>query len=141
MDKELNLIRDQLPSHSNLYEHFCRRWPALGLQEKPPEFSIVAHRAVHCDSGDSFLCFTMGRPALPVADRRVSVTLGLFIDEDLLETMRFAKDPALDTRVVGHTCERCGISDCRERAAPPAIFEARERHRQTREALEALNDS
>lgn len=142
MDKELNLIRDRLHSRNGIAEHFCRRWPAVGLLKEVNglhEPVVVAQRAVHHDTGEVFLCFTVARPALPVADHKVSVVLGLLLDEELEKTICFASDPALETRIVGHTCERCSMSDCEERAAAPVIFQAREKLRQIKDALEELN--
>ncbi len=33
--------------------------------------------------------------------------------------MPFVNDAAIPVRTVHTTCERCGIMDCKERAAPP----------------------
>lgn len=142
MDKELNLIRDRLQSRNGISEHFCRRWPAVGLLKDVNgihEPVIIAQRAVHHDTGESFLCFTIARPALPVADHKVSIVLGLLLDDDAKRNIRFASDPAIESRVVGHTCERCDMPDCAERAAAPVIFQAREKLHQIRDALAALN--
>ncbi|MFZ2897892.1 MAG: helix-turn-helix domain-containing protein [Saprospiraceae bacterium] len=142
LDKELNLIRDRLHSRNGIAEHFCRRWPAVGLLKEVNglhEPVVVAQRAVHHDTGEVFLCFTVARPALPVADHKVSIVLGLLLDDELEKTIRFAADPALENRSVGHTCERCSMADCAERAASPVIYQAREKLHQIRNALEALN--
>lgn len=144
MDRELNLVRDRLPSRHTAQEHFCRRWSAVRLlhvvngQHKP---LALAQRARIHDTDDTYLCFTMARPALPEVDHKVSITLGLLIDETLGEKVQFLQDPALEDQVVNHTCERCGITDCQERVAPPTLLKAREKNHRIKETLKRLNDA
>lgn len=142
MDRELNLVRDRLASRHSVQEHFCSRWSAIGLLEKVNgQHTILAavQRAKIMDTGDTYLCFTMARPSLPVVDHKVSITLGLLIDEDLSKKIQFLHDPDIEDRLVNHTCERCSLDDCRERTAPPSLYLARERNQQVREAIRKLD--
>ena len=60
----------------------------------------------------------------------VSVTIGLMIDQKLLQRMPFVNDPSIIVRTVHTVCERCGIMDCLERAVPPVeIFKEQEQER------------
>jgi len=54
------------------------------------------------------------------------------INDDFKSKVNFWNDPEISIREVNETCERCGISDCRERVASPKIFEQQE-HRKKRD--------
>src|SRR5690606_12860181 len=66
---------------------------------------------------------------------RTSVILGMRIDDELLQVVRFASDPAIPEGLLNETCERCPLlpEECTERAAPPTRWQqqqqAEERHR------------
>lgn len=132
VDKELNLMRDRLPSRNSVQEHFCRRWSRFRDAE--------AQRALHGDTGDAFLSLSIVRTAFADPGRKVSLVLGLLIEEELKKKVRFWGDPAIPEQVVGHTCERCHISGCAERAAPPLIYDAREKYLRMKATLERLAD-
>jgi transcriptional regulator with XRE-family HTH domain len=142
IDKELNLVRDHLPSRNSLREHLCRRWSAVQLLNAVNgrhEALMDIQKVTVQQTGQTFLCLSMARPALPAADHKVSIVLGLLVDEALAGKVRFLQDPQIETRIVNQTCERCNIADCHERMAPPVFFEQREQFRKMREILEQLN--
>lgn len=66
------------------------------------------------------------------------MTLGLLINKELQQKIRFLNDPAIQIREVNKTCERCPLTDCTERAAPPLVVEKRERMRQMQLRLKEL---
>ena len=142
MDRELNLVRDRMTSRHSAQEHFCPRWSAVGLLQSvngQHETLALAQRAKIFDTNDTYLSFTMARPALPVVDHKVSITLGLLIDEDLSKKVHFLHDPDIEDRIVNHTCERCSLDDCRERIALPSIHQAREKNHRIKEAIRRLD--
>ncbi len=146
MDKELHLNRRHQPHASGLNEHYCRRWLSLTLlrdlqqlQKRAgnPEVGGIAgiQRAQFLDSGEEYLCFAIAKPGYPTPNRNVSVTLGILLDADARRTIRFWNDPAIPHRIVNVACERCGLQDCTERAAPPLVVQKREARRRMEEAL------
>lgn len=147
IDKELHLSRRHHPHGNGLLEHYCRRWVAVSLLQdlhqiqregKFVETIVRAQRSRYLDTEDEYLCFTIARPAYPSPNRNVSVTLGLVINKELSEKVRFLDDPAIQVREVNKTCERCRLMDCTERAAPPVVIEKREQMRQIQNRLKEL---
>ncbi len=150
VDKELHLSRRHHPHGNALLEHYCRRWVALSLlgdlhhmqqDGKFVDTIVRAQRSHYIGTDDEYLCFTLARPAYPAPNCNVSVTLGLLINEELREKVQFLDDPAIQLREVNQTCERCPLTDCAERAAPPTIVQKRERMRQIQNRLKSLVQS
>jgi len=147
IDRELHLNRRHHPHGNGLYEHYCRRWEALSLlhdlrnmQQKGQyaETIVGVQRSHYYGTDDEYLCLTIARPSYPSPNKNVSVTLGLLLNRELRERIHFWDDPGILRREVNKTCERCPITDCQERAAPPVIVQERERRRKIQQALKAL---
>ncbi|MCB0520141.1 MAG: helix-turn-helix domain-containing protein [Lewinellaceae bacterium] len=144
IDKELHLNRRHQPHGNAIAEHYCRRWLSISLLEdlahmqQSGKFTggmAGAQRSIYHDSKDEYLCLTLARPSYPTPDKNVSITIGIQIDEKSGSTIRFLKDAAIGIRKVSTTCERCSISNCLERAAPPTIIEGKNKRRKTQQAL------
>ena len=146
--KELHLSQLHNP-HANLSnEHYCRRWMAVSLMEqgkkmqrqkkyKSPLIGVqISH---YWQTQNRYLCITIAKPNSKQSEEMVSVTLGLMLDKPMLQLMRFINDPHIHTRIVNTTCERCSISDCKERAAPPLRILQEQRDAETRAGLDQLN--
>jgi hypothetical protein len=148
IDKELHLNRRHQPHASGLSEHYCRRWVSITLlrdlgqiqrQTAGQALPITGvQRASFLSTGEEYLCFAVAKPGYPVVDRNVSVTLGIQLDEHARETVRFCDDPNIRRRVVNVTCERCPLTDCLERAAPPTVLAQRDDRKRMLEALKKL---
>ncbi|PSK90735.1 helix-turn-helix transcriptional regulator [Taibaiella chishuiensis] len=145
--KELHLSQLHNP-HANLAnEHYCRRWMAISLMEQGPETGkprktkgplIGAQISHYWQTQNRYLCITIAKPQSKQGNDMVSVTLGLMLDKPMLQLMRFVNDPAIATRTVNTTCERCPISDCKERAAPPLHIIQAQREAETTAGLDQL---
>lgn len=144
IDKELRLQRGNEPAFHTLHEHYCRRWQAISLLQQlrqgdaRPELMVRAQRAVFVESGEEYLCITMVSPGSPTAEQNVSLTIGMLVNEELRKKVLFWEDPAIEIRAVNVTCERCPLSNCAERAAAPAVVEARERRRRIQQLLREI---
>ena len=147
VDKELHLSHLHQPHGNGLFEHYCRRWVSVSLLNDLHDMQqagtfvnglVRAQRSHYIGTTDEYLCITLARPGYPAPNRNVSVTLGLLINEDLRQRIRFLDDPAIQLREVNKTCERCALSDCSERAAPPLVVEKRERWQHIQRQLTAL---
>jgi len=127
LSKELHLSRLHNPHGNELHEHYCRRWVSLwalaeGRATAPPDDMVVlpaAQRSHYLGTPDEYLCFTLARVSADPAAPAMSVTIGLRIDDDLRQQIKFVADPALELKTVNETCERCPLLDCEVRAAPP----------------------
>jgi transcriptional regulator with XRE-family HTH domain len=150
IDKELHLNRRHQPHASGLNEHYCRRWISMTLLRDLEQIQrqTAGHaqplagvqRASFLNTGEEYLCFAVAKPGHPTPNRNVSVILGIQLDDHARQTVRFWDDPAIQRRLVNVTCERCPLTDCLERAAPPAALEKREERKRMQEVLKKLTE-
>ena len=141
VDRELHLNRQHQPHSNGLFEHYCRRWISISMLNKlEPNTEIPTtitgiQRSKYHGTNDEYLCFSLSRSAHPTPRQNVSITVGILIDDDLRQTIRFWNDQSIPTLTVNNTCERCPIEDCSERAAAPKVITARRQRRKIQEAL------
>ena len=149
MTKELHLSQLHNPYANVLHEHYCRRWISINsinhvaelVQKKKYRQPIAeAQISQYWQTHNRYLCISIGKPASKANNEVVSVTIGLLIDQKLLQTMPFVNDPAITVRTVHTTCERCGIMDCKERAAMPIEIQKQQIQEKVTEALEQLDE-
>jgi XRE family transcriptional regulator, fatty acid utilization regulator len=147
IDKELHLNRKHQPHASGLSEHYCRRWAALPLlgqlhQQQQTTGSnrplISVQRSVYADSGETYLCLALAKPGHPTPQRNVAIELGILVDDQSRQIIRFFDDPAIPTKTVNVTCERCAIEDCTDRAAAPTVIHRREERKKVMAALKKI---
>ncbi|PBQ30295.1 XRE family transcriptional regulator [Sphingobacteriaceae bacterium] len=147
MTKELHLSRLHSPYANNLQEHYCRRWVSIHLMKdvyqknKTKKYKhplVGAQISQYWQTHNRYLCITFAKPQSKVSDKIISVTLGILIDSQLLQRMPFVNDLSIPVRTVHTTCERCGIMDCKERAALPVIIEQHQESHRVEEALKKL---
>ena len=145
IDRELHLDARHHPHGSAFLEHYCRRWGAISSlnrleklddHEKP---LIWAQRSKVWETEDEYLCLTI---AWKHASRShdVSVTIGMLINDNLKRTIQFWDDPQIPQVIVNKTCERCAISDCKERVVPPYILAQREQAQQLNDLIADLSE-
>lgn len=150
IDKELHLNRRHQPHASGLDEHYCRRWLSITLLRNLQAYQIETgdyrqpmsgvQRALFLDTQEEYLCVTVAKPGYPTVDRNVSVTLGILLDDQSREIIRFWDDPAIPRTLVNVTCERCALQDCTDRVVPPTVLQKREARRRMGEAIRKLTE-
>lgn len=143
IDRELHLSRRHHPHSNGLSEHYCRRWIALSMLEAlqkddAGKVKVGIQRSHYIGTDDEYLCLTIARTSYPDPQKNVSVTLGLETTEELKATIGFWDDPDIPFRTVNNTCERCALSDCAERAAPPSVVERRMQFKAVQKRLQEL---
>lgn len=148
IDKELHLDSRHQPHSNGLSEHYCRRWVSTSLlvdlraqQKGGAQIShlVAAQRSSYIGTADEYLCFTIARPTYPNPNHNVSVTIGIVVTEDLKEKIAFLNDPAISHKQVHTTCERCPITDCKERVVEPKVIQRREKLRAIQQRLNDLS--
>lgn len=149
VDRELHFTNTHHPHGNGINEHYCRRWIAVSLlkdlyqmQDKGQYVDTVVSAQIseYYGTDDRYLCITIARPSYPSPKHNVSVTLGFLINDNLKEKVKFLNDPAINTREVNKTCERCPITDCKERAVEPTVIIEREKRRRVQKALKKLTE-
>ncbi len=153
ISKELHLNKRHHPHGNGLDEHYCRRWVSISLlnelkdlqnsqtgspdNPKKEETIVGIQRSHYFQTNDEYLCITIARPS---GTRNVSVTIGILIDNDLIQKIKFINDPQISHREVSTTCERCGIKDCSERAIEPLVVQQKQQRAKINDALKKILD-
>ncbi len=141
MSKEMHISKKHYP-HTVKDEHYCRRWIALTIlneladSKNPnhPKSLCSAQRSTYLDSNDEYLVVSLAQ-STTVPHLNVSVSMGIFIDDQAKKTIQFLEDPNLNKKIVNQTCERCALFDCQERVAAPIILQKRHKNEELRKAL------
>ena len=148
LSKELRLNIPQNPGGYHSNEHYCRRWVSIEALEKLKEsfnknsrsnikISSVLRSKFH-NSDNQFFCISVAKASRLVKGSLTSITLGFLLDENLKKKIKFWNDPQIPDRIVNDTCEKCTISDCDKRVAPPVSVEKDREEVQTEKALRKL---
>ena len=134
-------------------QHYCRRWSSLNtLKEwmdegRPcrPETgyygSLKVQKSRLVGTSETYFCVTLATQEMKRGDFKgnpYSVTLGLSLDDELKEIMKFWDDPSIPEKIVGKTCETCPVNDCLERAVPASLLKRKEKKDQERDVLKAF---
>ena len=153
INKELHLNRRHHPHGNGLDEHYCRRWVSLSLledlkniQSESPlntednhnwkeETLIGIQRSRYFKTNDEYLCFTIARPS---GLKNISITIGILIDQDSQQKIKFINDSTISNREVSTTCERCGVENCAERAIEPIVVIQKQQRAKINETLKKI---
>lgn len=143
IDRELHLSRRHHPHSTALFEHYCRRWKGVNMLEELQgddngKIKVGVQRSSYIGTEDEYLCLTIARPSYPDPHKNVSVTIGLLVNDALKEKVGFLDDPSIPHRMVNNTCERCPLTDCEERAAPPTVSARRQHLKAMQKRLQEL---
>ncbi|MBL7744637.1 MAG: helix-turn-helix domain-containing protein [Chitinophagaceae bacterium] len=147
--KELHLSQLHNPYANATHEHYCRRWVSInsirhtaGLvtKKKFKQPIVEAQISQYWHTHNRYLCISIAKPSGKGSNEMVSVTIGLMIDQKLLQTMPFVNDTTIPVKTVHTTCERCGIMDCKERAVPPVEILKEQQQEKINTALKLLDE-
>jgi transcriptional regulator with XRE-family HTH domain len=132
LTKEVRLNINQNPGGYQTSEHYCRRWISVELLknieselqgiDSGGKMKIgIIHSRFH-DTDDEYLSFSIAQQNVLDKNTFTSVTLGLYIDDQLKSKIKFWNDSSILFRVVNNTCEMCNLSDCVERVSEPTAY-------------------
>ncbi len=150
LTKALNLSHVPVPHGIGLDEHYCRRWPAMGLLKEldrrqwsgqPGGPLVAAQRSRFLNDDATFFVIAVARPLALSEGLKSCVSLGFLLNGVFRQRVRFWNDPDVPEVDVNLTCERCGLTpeECLDRAAPAALFQQSQvRERQARALAELL---
>jgi len=150
LTKVLNMSDASVPHGLWLNEHYCRRWPDSELfrkveteRKRTDRFKpIMATQRSHFEQADAtYFVLSMARPLTLSPGKNSCVSIGLLIDDAFKQTVKAWNDAGIPEQVVNLTCERCGIADCRERAAEPSLYRAAELREEMEAALATLTQT
>jgi transcriptional regulator with XRE-family HTH domain len=146
LTKEMHLSGLHNPHGTALDEHYCRRWISIELLQK---MNVVSDKKVICksqrskyaDSDNEYLIITLAKVSENPSVPNSSVSIGMLINKNLKQKLKFWNDPNIPIRVVNETCETCSLRNCEERAAPPERYETKQKNIAMKAALKALTES
>lgn len=135
-----NMTALALPHVLPLSEHVCRRWAGLRMlhsraEERAEGFRTGAEphaptaHAQRVDVQDGsggrvpLLVLAMSRPLQLGESGDSAVMMGIPLSRQARSRIRFSTDRRLVPISVGTTCERCPITNCDDRQAPPLARE------------------
>ena len=81
----------------------------------------MAQRSSYIDSENEYLCISIARSMYPTPNANSSVTIGLLLNDSLKKKVKFLTDKGISIKKVNATCERCRLTDCKERVADASI--------------------
>lgn len=143
MSKNLHLSQLHSPYNNSLDEHFCRRWIAFKsirdiIEQNSSEIEARVQISEYWNTDNAYLCISLAQKTEDRPDLAKSVTIGLLINDKLRSILHFLSDQDIKRVTVHTTCERCDISDCKERANSPVFIKRSEEERNTMEELGKL---
>jgi len=99
---------------------------------------VGAQRSTYYGTQDEYFSLTFARPGYGDGKRNSSVTIGLFLDEETRQAIRFVDDPSIVSQTVNITCERCPLTDCAVREVPARVINRREKRKRIQESLNEI---
>ncbi|MFD2569212.1 helix-turn-helix domain-containing protein [Spirosoma soli] len=146
LTREIHLARLHNP-HGTTDEHYCRRWVSLtSLYELEDVLRHNTYRAPllraqvsdYVGSQNTYFILAFTRPLTPIRHLNHSVSMCILVNEASRSRIRFLDDPAVRRREVNESCERCPLSDCLERVAPPVELNRQQRISAIKQTLAEL---
>ncbi len=144
----LNSQRNFNELHSD--EHYCRRWvsfetlqrmtSAIKRNKNFKERTAGILHSKFFGSGDEYLSISVAQRETLFKNYVSSLTIGFQIDDSLTNKIKFLSDSLIPIKIVNDTCERCTITDCKERAAPPTRALKIEHEKKLEAALQELKE-
>jgi transcriptional regulator with XRE-family HTH domain len=148
LNKELYLSQLHNPYTNTSQEHYCRRWIAISimnevkerLADKKSKKPIVrAQISKYWNTHNSYFCITFAKPMTGNPNKAISVTIGILLDQKLMQKVPYVNNPTVPVKIVNTTCERCDIMNCKERAAKPTVVNYFDNVKVINENLQKLN--
>jgi hypothetical protein len=71
-------------------------------------------------------------------DTNCRVTIGLKLDDQLRKKLKFTTDTKIPTYEVNKTCERCSLTNCKDRVAEPKVYNKLQAQKELENEVELL---
>ncbi len=151
LSKEVRLNTRRSPGGYQSSEHYCRRWVSIDTLNKLEKIlkkkktyngktAGILH-SIFLDTNDEYLCISAAQPSSLINNNIYSVTIGYQVDDTLKQKINFWNDSSVPRKIVNDTCEKCTLTECKERIAPPVAAEKIETSLKIEEAICLLQKS
>lgn len=147
LTKELHLGGLHSPHAKATREHYCARWISIDLlhqlaaQQKKKNTAgwlTGLQRSEYAGGSNQYLVLSMARSFYPSPARNSSISIGMYINDGLKDTLGFLADKTIPQKTVSNTCERCPLTDCTVRQAPPVVLKQRQVQKELEDALAGM---
>lgn len=138
IDKELHIATRHKTYSNEINLHYCRRWLSVNLMSGKTRVKSGIQQSHYLNSGDDFLIISMKVPAHKIRENDTVYSLGLLISNELRKKAAFLGDSNIPQKEVNICCERCPLTNCKERAAEPVELEKEAAVNRLEEALQAF---
>ena len=132
--KHLNMSNIRIPQGVGLNEHFCRKWLAVNIMEDvdnltPGKIIIRSQCSKFLDEDGLYFCISAAYSLALKKGIFSSVSIGFKITDKATNVIKFLDNPDQYREKLGHTCERCGLTegDCEVRAWVGYLYEINKR--------------
>jgi len=126
--KELHLSSLHAPHKVKSQEHYCSRWlihrltlNRLGWSGEPPENIVGAQKSSYVGTQNEYLVIASSFQNQNSPHKISCVCLGLLLNQNLEQKIKFLHNSAIPQLQVGETCERCSLENCPDRGAPEDV--------------------
>lgn len=150
LTKELHLSRLHTPHGTARDEHYCRRQVSVTILNELRLLQQSGHwdgqpicraqRITFTTSGNAYFVFSIAKSS-PPTPANSSINIGFPLTDSVRSVFQFIDDPAIPDTLVGETCERCPLTDCTVRAAPPVVLIQQQRTEAIQHTIETLRHS
>jgi XRE family transcriptional regulator, fatty acid utilization regulator len=146
MTKEMHIARKHNP-HTVKDEHYCRRSVSLTIlqdlayKQQHENFTgtlCQTQIVEYIDSGQQYFVVSFARAMAPTPQLNVSISMGIFLDDNVRSKIKFLNGSGMSTRQVNETCERCPIFDCQERMAAPTALQRKRKNEAIQKAMRQI---
>ena len=118
--KQMHLGRNHHPYANVMNESYCRRWVSINCLKEQEKGMVQCQISDYHNTDHKYFCISILGSG--ISPDKVSVTLGILMNDRSRALFRFLGDPNIQTRVVHTTCQRCSIVDCKERESEPKVI-------------------
>jgi XRE family transcriptional regulator, fatty acid utilization regulator len=141
LSRELHLSELHAPHRKSQKSHHCRRWISTKLLMKAREGrnaeQVGAQRSNYFAQKLEYLCLSVAHAKELEEGQFTCTTIGLLINERTRRKVKFLECNSIPAFKVADSCEKCALTDCKERAAPRGVdFE--ETRARTKEAIQRV---
>lgn len=140
--KELHLSELHAPHGVKGGEHYCRRWISTSilktLHDKKAPFLAGCQRSKFYETPNEYLALTIAYSSEINPDIKECVTIGILLDENTRQKVKFFDDPNIKRKFVSDICESCVAEDCEERAAPSTFLIEQRKQLSRQKAIEKI---
>lgn len=126
ISRELHLSSLHGPHRVKGNEHYCARWLISKITKAffvkgNERLELGIQRSLFYDSGNEYLIIGAAFRTAPSSHKITSVCLGLLINDQLKEQLKFLNSSDIPQITVGETCEKCTLKDCADRRSPQDV--------------------